>query len=187
MTAARGDTPSPRIVPGRWYELPWHTPLLATALIFAQYLGQITSIMAIWRPLLILVIASVAVAAAAGLIARSIQRGALVASASLLLLRGGDASQAVTGYVVVLAGLAAIALTMRWRRIQHPSGRHDESTECLRRRAARHSDRKPGRHRARPRDARRLASGHVHLCIRESCRRRGRDRSATARHLSHST
>ena len=105
----------------RWTELPWHAPGLAAALVIGQYNGQITSVMAIWRPLVVLIVATLVLAAVVGLAVRSLQWGGLTASTSLLLLRNVDLGQALAAFFVVIIGLVAMNFALRWRAIPRPA------------------------------------------------------------------
>ena len=89
-----------------WSQLPWHPLLFVVGLVAAQYLGQITSIMAVWRSLAVGLLSVFVVTLAAGVLLRSVQLGAIVVSCLLLVLRSRD----VLGAFAVLAAIGAVSL-----------------------------------------------------------------------------
>ena len=98
---------------------PWHPIFLAASLVFALYLDTSTSIVATIRPLLFFTLGALALSIVFGLLSRGLQRGALITSLCLLLVRRGDVGGDAAIFVVALAGVAAGAVMMRWRGVDH--------------------------------------------------------------------
>jgi hypothetical protein len=100
--------------------VPWHPMLFSAAMVMALYLDTSTSFVASLRPLVVFVLGALALSLLFGVATRSLQRGALITSLCVLLIRRGDVAGEAVTFVLALAGIALASLMMRWRRVASP-------------------------------------------------------------------